>query len=235
MFAVKLCSLSDEDLVTTYCDTRNHKVFQEIYQRYKDELFRYCAQMAPQRCIPLMESLWGAFLKAPPKLHQHQLKNWLYIQINKRLRVPGSDEQVSTSNDASLREVLENSPVLKAIQQLPLRQRNVFLLFTECGLSLATAADIEQISLSACRDLLQKSREQIDHTVHGGERRPWKSAATLAREAAVNTCETGTPQTASDSSPQPAPKESNPVFPWGKSPNPAAAPPAAAHRSVEVA
>lgn len=233
MFADKLYSLSDEDLVTRYYDARNHKVFQEIYQRYKDELFRYCAQIAPERCIPLTESLWGAFLDAPPKLHQHRLKNWLYIQLNKLLRKPGPTERDAPNDDNGLTEALQNSVVLRAIQQLPHRQRNIFLLFTECGLSLATAADIEQVPLSACRNLLQQSRDQIELVVHGSARKPWKSAATLANEAAAQAKEAEVTEQKSDV--QPAPKKSTPIFPWEKSPNSAAAATATANRSVEVA
>ncbi|WP_299593737.1 sigma-70 family RNA polymerase sigma factor [uncultured Microbulbifer sp.] len=233
MFADKLCSLSDEDLVAQYYDTRNHKVFQEIYQRYKDELFRYCAQMTPQRCIPLMESLWAKFLDAPPKLHQHCLKNWLYLQVNKQLRTVDTTEVITGSDDADLAKALEKSAVLRAIQQLPLRQRNIFLLFTECGLSLATAADIERIPLAVCRNLLQQSREHIEQAIHGTARKPWKSTATLAHEAAAQAKEAEAAGKAGDA--QPAPSKARPIFPWEKSPNPAAATSATANRSVEVA
>ena len=239
MFADKLCSLSDEDLVTQYYDTRNHKVFQEIYQRYKDELFRYCAQMNPHRCIPLMESLWASFLESPPRLYQHRLKNWLYIQASKRLRKPGSSatnepDHVADGGD-SLTQALENSQVLKAIQQLPERQRNIFLLFTEYGLSLATAADIERIPLSLCRTLLQQSREQIERTLQGAARKPWKSAATLAHEAELRAEEAAAESAEHTGGTTPELKKPGIVFPWEKSPRPAAATSATANRSVEVA
>ena len=239
MFADKLCNLSDEDLVTQYYDTRNHKLFQEIYQRYKDELFRYCAQMNPQRCIPLMESLWTAFLDAPPRLHQHRLKNWLYMRANKLLRKPATAEEdtrreASKNGNDGLIEALETSEVLRAIQQLPDRDRNIFLLFTECGLSLATAADIERIPLSLCRKLLQQSREKIEFAVHGSARKPWKTATTLAHEAAVRAKQAEEQATEQTGSTKAEPKKSSPIFPWEKSPNTAAAS-ATANRSVEVA
>ncbi|WP_160154020.1 RNA polymerase sigma factor [Microbulbifer sp. ALW1] len=243
MFADKLCSLSDEDLLSLYCQTRSQKAFREIYQRYKDALFRYCAQMTPRDCIQVMETLWGLLLEQPPTLHGRHLKNWLYIQINKLLRNPApptSNPGSSTSEvepGIELRSALEGSDTLSAIQQLPRQQRNVFLLFTECGLSLATVADIERLTLAQCRQALDGSRQAIEFTLNGSARKPWKSAATRAAEAAAAQAaaetETGTavvaPQTTD------APK---PVRPWGHRetrPTISAAKPATAQGSVEVA
>lgn len=233
MFANKLCSLSDEDLVNQYCVTRSQKVFREIYRRYRDPLFRYCAQMAPRQCVLLMEHFWNAFLQAPPDLCERRLKNWLYVRINRLLQIPDAPPQIAAADDESLCSALENSDVLRAIQQLPRRERNVFLLFTECGLSLATVADIEKLPLVLCRNLLQQSRQAVQLAVHGSARKPWKSAATLAKEAAVLAT---AQREATQQRPQsPAPrKKPAAVFPWRKAPDITVASPATAEHSVEV-
>ncbi|WOX05204.1 RNA polymerase sigma factor [Microbulbifer pacificus] len=238
MFADKLCSLSDEDLVNQYCNTRSQRVFREIYRRYKDALFRYCAQMAPRQCSQLMENFWGAFLQAPPNLGGCRLKNWLFISINRQLQNPDAvPEEARTEND-SLRSALENTEVLRAIQQLPRRERNVFLLFTECGLSLATVADIEKLPLALCRHVLNQSRQMVELTVHGSARKPWKSAATLAKEAAALAAaqQEAAKQAAAKQAAESAtiPKKPSLAFRWKKAPNIAAASVATTEPSVEV-
>ncbi|MBN8432012.1 sigma-70 family RNA polymerase sigma factor [Microbulbifer salipaludis] len=234
MFTENLCSLSDEDLVSRFYEARHHKVFQEIYLRYKDQLFRYCAQMAPEYCVSAMESFWKSFLDAPPKLYRQQLKNWLYIRLCRTLRSPSANRDNPQAEEARLSEALASSSVLSAIQTLPRQQRNIFLLVTECGLSLATAADIEQIPLSTCRALLQQGREHMEHALNGSARKPWKSAATLAREAAAQAQRADEPATEQRGNALPTPTSSSPIFSWKKSPNLAPASAAGANRSVEV-
>ena len=248
MFAEKLCSLSDEELVSRYCDTRNHKAFQEIYLRYKDELFRYCAQMVPRHCTQLMEVFWYGFLETPPQLQRRRLKNWLYIRLNRLLRNPSTftfeadtagqeylENSAGEPPGKSLSEALESSDILRAIQQLPMAQRNVFLLFTECGLSLATVADIERSTLASCRQVLQESRDSIEQALYGSARKPWKSAATLAKEVEAQRSEELAQKNAAKQRTDKAKPEPRTTLPWGKSPKIAAASPATADRSVEVA
>ncbi len=246
MFADKLCILSDEELVSRYCDTRDHKAFQEIYLRYKDELFRYCAQMVPHRCTQLMEAFWSVFLDTPPELQRRRLKNWLYIRLNRLLCTPDkdtpdtdnrSDDSARAHGDA-LHSALKGSDVLRAIQQLPRMQRNVFLLFTECGLSLATVADIEGTTLAHCRAILEESRNSIEHALYGSARKPWKSAATLAKEAEARAAEENANNKATEErvdKKQTGPQKPRVTLPWGKTSKVAAASPATADRSVEVA
>ena len=213
MFADKLCSLSDEDLLQQYCNTRNPKAFRELYQRYKDPLFRYCAQMNLDRCASLMEDFWLALLQEPPKLHRQQLKNWLYIRVNRLLNaLPEHTIAGEVGAETSLQSAFDGSDVLKAVQQLPRRQRNIFLLFNECGLSLATVADIEQISLALCRQELADGRQSITFNLHGSARKPWKSSVTIAREATEA-------EAAAEAQVADQPQTAKPRFPWstGKS------------------
>ncbi len=207
MFAEKLYSLSDEDLLQQYCSTRNPKAFREIYQRYKDPLFRYCAQMNLERCVSLMEEFWLNLLQEPPTLHGQRLKNWLYTRLNKALNSTrsGQTEQQSTTG-STLQSTFEASDVLSAVQQLPHRQRNIFLLFNECNLSLATIADIERISLATCRQELADGRQSVTFNLHGSSRKPWKSSVTRAREAAEME---PTPQVSEK------PRQPRARFPWG--------------------
>ncbi|QIL89545.1 RNA polymerase sigma factor [Microbulbifer harenosus] len=233
MFADKLYSLSDEDLVIQYGNTRSQKVFREIYRRYGDPLFRYCAQMAPRRCALLMEQFWNAFLQSPPQLHDRRLKNWLYIRVNRLLQTSEESLQTAEAQDESLCSALENSEVLRAVQQLPRRERNVFLLFTECGLSLATVADIEKLPLVLCRALLRQSREAVQLAVHGSARKPWKSASTMAREAAaLAAAQQGA--TKQETQGPATPKKPATLFPWKTAPEIAVAHATPADRSVEV-
>lgn len=233
MFADKLCSLSDEDLVSKYFVTHSQRIFREIYRRYRDPLFRYCAQMAPQKCEPLMENFWRTFMHTPPRLSDRRLKNWLFIHINRLLQNADALPETAIAESESLRSALDNSDILRAIQQLPLRERNIFLLFTECGLSLATIADIEKLPLSLCRNFLQQSRQAVTLAIHGSMRKPWKSAATLAKEAAA--VAEAQQEAAQQGIGSPAnPRKPATGFPWKKTPDIAAASAAHADRSVEV-
>lgn len=261
MFADNSCSLSDEDLLVQYHDLRGQKVFREIYRRYKDPLFRYCAQMAPESCVEILETLWSDFLQSPPRLFDRTLKNWLYIQLNKMMQIQaveeakhtavegGTEDLAKSVSDGALRTAFEESEVLRTIQQLSHRQRNVLLLFSECQLSLATVADIEKITLAQCRQALGEGKQAMDIALHGAPHKPWKSTATLEKEAAA----ARDAEQHRDEKPS-KPETSRPLFPWdilangirslgsasqrsaakGNSSNIAAATPAASDHSVEV-
>ncbi|MCQ3827821.1 sigma-70 family RNA polymerase sigma factor [Microbulbifer elongatus] len=209
MFAEKLCSLSDEDLLQQYRSTRNPKAFREIYQRYRDPLFRYCAQMNLERCNLLMEEFWLTLLQEPPSLHGQRLKNWLYTRLHKVLNTVDPNVKADGATESPLQSAVESSDVLSAVQQLPRRQRNIFLLFNECKLSLATIADIERISLSVCRQELAHGRQSVAFNLHGSVRKPWKSSITLAKEAAeMEAAAQVTTERAE------APRKSRARFPW---------------------
>ncbi|GAB2505187.1 hypothetical protein GCM10008940_03790 [Microbulbifer agarilyticus] len=185
MFADKLFSLSDEDLIQQYYHTRNRRAFREIFRRYKEPLFRYCAQMDLARCTLLMENFWLSLLSEPPLLERQQLKNWLYIRLNRVLKSACSDvASESGPQETTLHDAFEQSDMLKALQQLPRRQRNIFLLYNQCGLSLATVADIERISLAVCRQELADGGKSLEFNLHGSARKPWVSSVTLAQQAA---------------------------------------------------
>nr|WP_158217369.1 sigma-70 family RNA polymerase sigma factor [Microbulbifer agarilyticus] len=185
MFADKLCSLSDEDLIQQYYHTRNRQAFREIFHRYKEPLFRYCAQMDLARCTALMENFWLTLLSEPPLLERQQLKNWLYIRVNRLLNSACGDVTSEiNSQETTLQNAFEQSDMLKALQQLPRRQRNIFLLYKQCGLSLATVADIERISLAVCRQELADGSNSLEFNLHGSARKPWVSSVTLAKQAA---------------------------------------------------
>ncbi|MCA0893942.1 RNA polymerase sigma factor [Microbulbifer agarilyticus] len=186
MFADRLCSLSDEDLIQQYYHTRNRQAFREIFRRYKEPLFRYCAQMDLARCNLLMENFWLSLLSEPPLLERQQLKNWLYIRVNRLLKSGGSEVAGETDPEqAPLQSAFEQSDMLKTLQQLPRRQRNIFLLYNQCGLSLATVADIERISLAECRQELADGGKSLEFNLHGSARKPWVSSVTLAKQAAA--------------------------------------------------
>ncbi|WP_226667666.1 sigma factor-like helix-turn-helix DNA-binding protein [Microbulbifer aggregans] len=195
MFADKLCSLSDEALLTHYHSTREFKAFKLIYLRHKDRLYRYCIQISRRNCASVLEQLWSNLLERPPKLGGRQLRNWLYIQANRLLQsgtcsATGEEDRRTASADDLAKDALSTGDpsrarFLNALQKLPRVQRNVFLLHVECGLSLGLIADIERLPLKTCAAHYRQSRESLATFINGQPRRAWKSERTRKMELAA--------------------------------------------------
>ncbi|USD22758.1 RNA polymerase sigma factor [Microbulbifer variabilis] len=161
---------SDEKLLEHYREKRSLAVFEPLYNRHKDALYRYCVQMAPSSTTQLLQALWENILQNPPQLHGRLFRNWLFIQVNKALR-----EHVDSTTQSEA--LTSESKVVAAIQKLPKLQRNVLLLHMECKLSLASVADIERISLKKCREYYQLARQQIETLIYGSQAKPWQVEA----------------------------------------------------------
>ncbi|WP_346839416.1 sigma factor-like helix-turn-helix DNA-binding protein [Microbulbifer sp. SAOS-129_SWC] len=160
--------LSDEALLDYYHSTRNLKAFRQLYARHKDSLYRYCSQMCAASAAGVLEELWRSLLERPPQLCGRLLRSWLFIRLNKLLR------NCTDTDNREPAPALVDDTLLCGIQQLPRIQRNVLLLHLECELPLATVADIESISLAACRDHYHRGREHLDEILHGPKRQPWR-------------------------------------------------------------
>ena len=193
MFADKLCNLSDEALLTHYYRTRDFKAFRLIYLRHKDCLFRYCAQMSRKHCNSILESLWANLLEQPPKLGGRLLRNWLFIQAYRLLQSGNFNSTDGDGPDTEALEVLLGTDskaapasILHAVQKLSRQERNVFLLHTECGLSLAAVADLERLTLKQCLALFHQSRSNIEYLINGRPRRAWVSRKRLAEQALIS-------------------------------------------------
>lgn len=190
MFADKLCTLSDEALLTHYYRTREFKAFRLIYQRHKDCLFRYCVQMSSRHYSGILESLWESLLEQPPKLGGRLLRSWLFIQANRMMQrgdFKSSDGSCppGAENDGLFGGASTSSAdkLLQAVQQLPRQERNVFLLHTECRLSLATVADIERLPLKECTAIFHRARSNLEIGVNGRPQRAWVSRKRRAEQA----------------------------------------------------
>lgn len=161
--------LSDEALLEYYHSSRNFDAFCLLYERHKDSLYRYCAQMDLSLASVLLEELWKNLLEKPPRLGGRLLKSWLFIHINKLLRVhvqQGVEDQAQRQHF--------HGGMLGHIQQLSRVERNILLLHMECQLPLATVADIERISLKKCRAHYQDGKRKLDEFLHGPARQPWR-------------------------------------------------------------
>lgn len=183
MFADKLYTLSDEALLTHYHQTRELKAFKLIYLRHKDCLYRYCVQMSRRHCSKILQSLWSSLLEQPPKLGGRLLRSWLFIQANRLMQggdfnapAPEDLQPEDGSSDTFATSNPKQAQFLQAIQQLPRLQRNVFLLHAECGLSLASIADIERLSLKQCTEHFRESKNSLEVLIYGHPRRRWQTS-----------------------------------------------------------
>ncbi|GAA5525637.1 hypothetical protein Maes01_02209 [Microbulbifer aestuariivivens] len=172
--------LSDEALLDHYHSTRNLRAFRQLYQRHKDSLYRYCAQMNFPAAGNIVEQLWRGLLERPPELCGRLLRNWLFIRASQLLtqrheNLQHNPETVrGDTTEAELPPPGRNDALLAALQQLPRIERNILLLHMECRLPLVTIADIERISLKQCRAYYQQGKDRLRTMVHGPERQPWQ-------------------------------------------------------------
>lgn len=169
MFRKDFQHLDDEALLEYYHATRNLDAFRQLYARYKDCLYRYCTQMNFSAAGAVLEELWRGLLERPPELCGRLLRTWLFIRVDRLLRTcAGSDAGAPQEGPAP------DNPLLNGLQQLPRIERNILLLHLECQLPLATVADIERLSLKACREHYRRGRERLEEVLYGPQRQPWR-------------------------------------------------------------
>ena len=172
-------SLADEQLVHAFQTTPSTHSFDTLYQRYLDKVYRTCLSFTNDTQTA-QDYVQDIFLKVFCKLnsfeHQSSFSTWLYAiarnhcmdqhQLRKRLPTePLVPDLVQTLTGSSLftHDAAEDQLRLmeRQLAQLPPPDRDLLRLKYEQGLSIAALSHQYQLSESAVKMRLKRSRDRL--------------------------------------------------------------------------
>ncbi len=159
---VTINELTDEKLMLGYRDG-NIRAFEQLYSRHKGGLYRYLLRSCDSRAIAeeLFQDVWASVIKARSSYEASaRFTTWLYRIASNRLtdyyRKTGKWDQYIEQADENSADCPVSPPykqpehqsdinqqiqrLLQCIEQLPLLQRQVFLLKEEAGMKLEEIA-----------------------------------------------------------------------------------------------
>jgi RNA polymerase sigma factor (sigma-70 family) len=162
----------------------DERAFGEIYERYHQELYRFCVAMVgnPQDAQDALQNAMVKVLRAlPGEKRAIKLKPWLYriarnesVEVLRRRRdsVELEPEQATTPGVAETAETRERLRTLLAdLERLPERQRAALLLRELSGLDFAEIGTAFGSSAAVARQTLYEARLSLRQLEAGREMR----------------------------------------------------------------
>jgi RNA polymerase sigma-70 factor (ECF subfamily) len=173
---------ADEELMLRYRNG-NMAAFEMLYRRHKDPLYRYFLRGSQDReaAAEMLQDVWAGLIRARVTYEPRaRFNTYLYTLAHNRLMdhfrmramatapmqaaeevaAPESEGPESGAREQQLRERL-----MAALAQLPLEQREAFLMKEEGGLSLEEIAEATSVGRetvkSRLRYALAKLREEL--------------------------------------------------------------------------
>ncbi|MFV2059589.1 MAG: RNA polymerase sigma factor [Gammaproteobacteria bacterium] len=186
---------TDESLMLRY-STGDAAAFEVLYSRHKGPLFRYFRRQCSEAAIAeeLFQDSWMSIIKARKKyISSAKFTTYMYtvahnklIDYYRRNKIRFSD---SVSNDdCETEDIIEALPaskqqqpehilaaeqkrtrLLSAIELLPEKQREVFLLREESGLSLDEIARITNVNAETAKSRLRYAVNSLTKTIQAGD------------------------------------------------------------------
>lgn len=147
--------------------------FECLYGRYKDPLFRYLQRLCGNRqaAEDIFQEVWGKIIKSRGKYQATaRFSTFLYrvahncfidhVRRNKRhLHTTSLDVEDqpghSAEPDVEVDQQLARQQMLSALDELPVEQRDVFLLYAEAGLSVDLIAGVTGVSFETAKSRLR--------------------------------------------------------------------------------
>jgi RNA polymerase sigma factor (sigma-70 family) len=177
---------TDEVLVARYA-AGDVGAFEALYQRHEQPLWRFLLRLCRDRAAAeeLMQETWFAVTREAPRFRiEARFTPWLYaiarhrvIDRHRATRATESLDAVHAEGDEPLvaRLADERSPsppvvtermdqgraILAALVQLPLEQREAFLLQVEGGLSVEEIAQATGTTFETAKSRLRYARDKL--------------------------------------------------------------------------
>jgi RNA polymerase sigma factor (sigma-70 family) len=170
---------SDETLMKAYANG-NMEAFERLYNRHRGPLYRYILRQVNDAATAndLFQGSWEKIIKASGSYRlSAPFRAWMYriahnhvVDYFRRIR-PVSDippEEIEADNPAPEKQLLDeqrSSDLRKAVKQLPVEQKDVFLLKLEAGLDLQTIADVTGVSRETAKSRLRYAVGKLKKTL----------------------------------------------------------------------
>lgn len=170
---------TDEELVHEFIHTQRNTFFEEIYRRYADKVYRKCLSFTkdPARAEDFTHDI---FLKLILKLGTYKetarFSTWLYsitynycmdqLRIYKKRSEVYTDEELEVHDDTDLNSAFEEPEVEirrlnNALDHLHAEEKSILMMKYQDDLSIREIAGIFQITESAAKMRLLRSREKL--------------------------------------------------------------------------
>ncbi len=168
---------------------RIHPVFDELYEKYQNDVFRFACYLTKNRgdAEDLYQEAWLRIVKKlPEKVNMQQIKAWIFtivinlhrdelrkkrirrIFIFQKSRASRTDEVFpyledkswsNSSNKANHKEIGKH--ISQALARLPDRQRRVFILKEIAGFRQAEISDILSVPVGTVKSLMYRAVKQL--------------------------------------------------------------------------
>jgi RNA polymerase sigma-70 factor, ECF subfamily len=157
--------------------------FETLYARHNDALFRYLMRLSGNhdQAADIFQEVWSKIIKARENYRPTaKFTTWLYriahnsfidsIRRNKRYGVgPTYDPDERPADIADVETQVENSlareRLLAALEQLPVEQRDAFLLREEAGLSVEQIAQVTGVAAETAKSRLRYAMSKLKTAV----------------------------------------------------------------------
>lgn len=181
---------SDEYLIECY-NLGDIRAFDELYLRYKNVAYNYAVRLSGSREIAndVYQSTWLKIVDKsddfvlkinkgdPPFFFKSyfyaMLRNAIFDKKFKEGKNVEFDESYlddDSANNSTENLVFAEATVLnllRAIDELPLQQKETFLLIKECGLSLKEVAEVQGISIETAKTRRRYAYEKLKPILEG--------------------------------------------------------------------
>ncbi len=178
---------SDEQLILAYQESADMQAFNTLYSRYKGPLYRYMQRKIGNRALvdELFQEVWAAVIKSPFQTRENAgFKSYLYriahnrltdhyrrsaVRINYQETYTEADSHVDLNADPA--QLVSQGEIGKdmqaALAQLPLAQREVFLLKAEAEMSLQEIAELLDEGFETIKSRYRYAIKQMQQHLSG--------------------------------------------------------------------
>ena len=170
---------TDEELVRLFIVTQRNRYFEELYERYSGKVYRRCLSFVKDQA-KAEDFTHDIFLKLIFKLSTYsenaRFSTWLYsitynycmdqLRINKKRAEVYADENLEVPDDTNLDEIFEEPDVEakrlhRSMARLTTEEKSILMMKYQDDLSIREIADVFNITESATKMRLLRSREKL--------------------------------------------------------------------------
>ncbi|WP_433220601.1 RNA polymerase sigma factor [Dactylosporangium sp. CS-047395] len=160
-----------DELLVVRCQLGEREAFAELVRAWHDPVWSYVRRMLPLGAADdVAQEVWVAVIRGLPTLRDPaRFTPWLFTiarrTVTNRLREeyarpePLSDDV--TSAEDGFASVLERAEVVAALAALPVREREILILFYLQDLSLETCAEICDVPVGTVKSRLNRARRLL--------------------------------------------------------------------------
>lgn len=170
---------TDEELVYEFIHTQRNSYFEELYRRYADKVYRKCLSFVKDSARA-EDFTHDIFLKLILKLGTYKetarFSTWLYsitynycmdqLRIYKKRGEVFQDEELEIPDDTDLNVAFEDPDIEikrlnNALDHLQMEEKSILMMKYQDDLSIREIAETFQITESAVKMRLMRSREKL--------------------------------------------------------------------------